>query len=158
VTEAQETAKRRALTPFVCCQDEYSLLARGIERELLPVIKARGLGLLPYFPLASGLLTGKYVRGAPLPKGSRLSKNAQHAAEFISERNWRIVSELSEFCRRRGHTLLELAYSWLLSNPAVTSVIAGATSVAQVEANVRAGRWTLSAEELAEVDQITLAP
>jgi aryl-alcohol dehydrogenase-like predicted oxidoreductase len=156
LAEAQETARRHALAPFICCQDEYSLLVRGIERELMPIIKARGLGLLPYFPLASGLLTGKYARGAPLPKGSRLSKNAQHASEFISERNWRIVGALTEFCHQRGHTLLELAYSWLLNNPAVSSVIAGATTAAQVEVNVRAGGWMLSAGERAEIDRMTL--
>jgi aryl-alcohol dehydrogenase-like predicted oxidoreductase len=155
VIEAQDTARQHKLTPFVSCQDEYSLLARAIERELIPVIKAQGLGLLPYFPLASGLLTGKYVRGAPLPAGARLSANSSHASEFLSERNWRIVAALADFCRSRAHSLLELAYSWLLANPAVSSVIAGATRPEQVEANVRADGWKLSAEELAEVDRIT---
>jgi len=158
VTEAQDMARRDALTPFVSCQDEYSLLVRDIERELLPVIKARGLGLLPYSPLASGLLTGKYTRGAALPAGSRLARNPQHAAEFISERNWHVVAALTEFCRRHGRSLLELAHSWLLSDPAVASVIAGATSAAQVEANVRAGGWALSADALVEVDRITRPP
>jgi aryl-alcohol dehydrogenase-like predicted oxidoreductase len=156
VIDAQDTAARLKLTPFVCCQDEYSLLVRDIERELMPVIKARGLGLLPYFPLAAGLLTGKYVRGAAPPPDTRLGANPKHASEFTSERNWRIVGALTEFCRRRGHSLLELAYSWLLANPAVSSVIAGATRAEQVEANVRAGGWTLTADDLAEIDRITL--
>jgi aryl-alcohol dehydrogenase-like predicted oxidoreductase len=156
VNEAQEIAQRHGLAAFVSCQDEYSLLARGIERELIPTAKARGMGVLPYFPLASGLLTGKYRQGAPLPPGSRLSKNQRHAADFISERNWRIVGALEAFAQQRGHSLLELALSWLLHDPVVASVIAGATSPAQVEQNIAAAGWTLSAEDLQEIDRITL--
>jgi aryl-alcohol dehydrogenase-like predicted oxidoreductase len=156
VDEAQDVAKRDGLASFVSCQDEYSLLARGIERELIPTVKAHGMGVLPYFPLASGLLTGKYRQGAPLPAGSRLSKNTRHAAEFITERNWRTVGALEEFARRRGHSILELAFSWLLRDPVVPSVIAGATSPEQVEQNIAAAGWTLSPEDLAEIDRITL--
>jgi aryl-alcohol dehydrogenase-like predicted oxidoreductase len=156
VAEAQATAERHGLTTFVSCQDEYSLLARDVERELVPTAKRLGMGLLPYFPLASGLLTGKYKRGAPLLPGSRLSKNARHAQRFASERNWRIVGELEAFAARRGHTLLELASSWLLRDEVVASVIAGATSPQQVEQNVRAAGWKLSAQDLAEIDRITL--
>src|SRR5262249_19296340 len=148
-------AKRNRLASFVSCQDEYSLLARGIERELIPAAKALGMGELPYFPLASGLLTGKYRQGAPLPAGSRLSKNTRHAAEFITERNWRTVGALEEFAQRRGHSILELAFSWLLRDPVVPSVIAGATSPEQVEQNIAAAGWTLSPEDLAEIDRIT---
>jgi aryl-alcohol dehydrogenase-like predicted oxidoreductase len=155
VIAADATAKRNGLTPFVSCQDEYSLLERGPERELLPAIRARGMGLLPYFPLASGLLSGKYVRGAPLPAGSRLSRLTQHASDFLTERNWRIVEALTEFCRARGRTLIELAFSWLLREPAVASVIAGATTAAQIEQNVRAAGWSLTPAELAEIDRIT---
>jgi aryl-alcohol dehydrogenase-like predicted oxidoreductase len=156
VIEAQDTAQRHELAAFVSCQDEYSLLARDVERELIPAMKARGLGLLPYFPLASGLLTGKYKEGAPLPPGSRLSKNARHAGEFINARNWRIVSRLEEFVARRGRSMLELAFSWLLRDGVVASVIAGATSPQQVEQNIRAVGWALSTEDLAEIDRITL--
>jgi aryl-alcohol dehydrogenase-like predicted oxidoreductase len=156
IAEAQATARRHGLAQFVSCQDEYSLLVRDVERELVPTAKRLGLGLLPYFPLASGLLTGKYKRGAALPSGSRLSKNARHAQRFASERNWRIVGELDTFAARRGHTLLELAFSWLLRDEVVASVIAGATSPQQVEQNVRAAGWKLSAEDLAEIDRITL--
>jgi aryl-alcohol dehydrogenase-like predicted oxidoreductase len=156
VVEAQNTARRHGLAAFVCCQDEYSLLVRDIERELIPAAKAHGMGLLPYFPLASGLLTGKYRRGAPLPAGSRLSKNPRHAEEFITERNWHVIAELEAFAGQRGRTLLELAFSWLLHDEVVASVIAGATSPAQLEQNIRAAQWTLSAEELAEIDRITL--
>jgi aryl-alcohol dehydrogenase-like predicted oxidoreductase len=155
VSEAHETARRHGLAAFVSCQDEYSLLARDIERELVPAAKARGLSILPYFPLASGLLTGKYRRGAPLPPGSRLARSAHHAQDFISERNWRIVGELEAFAARRGHSLIALAVSWLLRDAVVASVIAGATTPEQVEQNVAAAGWTLSAEELAEIDRIT---
>ena len=106
------------------------------------------MGVLPYFPLASGLLTGKYRRGAPLPPGSRLAKLPRHADDFMTERNWRIVGELEAFVARRGRSMLELAFSWLLRDGAVASVIAGATSPEQVEQNIRAAGWVLSAEEL----------
>src|SRR5262245_34950981 len=119
VAEAQATARQQGLTAFVSCQDEYSLLVRDVERELIPRAKSLGLGLLPYFPLASGLLTGQYKRGAPLPSGSRLSKIARHTQRFASERNWRIVGELEAFAARRDHTLLELAFSWLLRDEVV---------------------------------------
>jgi aryl-alcohol dehydrogenase-like predicted oxidoreductase len=155
VTEAQAASRRHALPAFVSAQDEYSLLVRGIERELIPAAKAHGMGVLPYFPLASGLLTGKYRRGAPLPQGSRLAKNSRLAGEFINERNWRMVEELAAFAARRGRSMLELAVSWLLRDGVVASVIAGATSAEQVEQNARAAGWTLSAEDLAEIDRIT---
>jgi aryl-alcohol dehydrogenase-like predicted oxidoreductase len=155
VVDAQATARRHALTAFVSAQDEYSLLVRDIERELVAVAKAHGMGVLPYFPLASGLLTGKYRRDAPLPQGSRLAKNPRHAGEFINERNWRIVEELAEFVAQRGHSMLELALSWLLRDGVVASVIAGATTPEQVEQNVGAVGWTLSAADLAEIDRIT---
>ena len=155
IVEAQETARQHGLTAFVSCQDEYSLLVRDIERELGPTAKAFGLSILPYFPLASGMLTGKYKRGAALPPGSRLLKNARHAQRFASERNWRVVGELEAFAASRDHTLLELALGWLLRDSVVASVIAGATTPAQVEQNVRAAGWTLSPEDLAEIDRIT---
>jgi aryl-alcohol dehydrogenase-like predicted oxidoreductase len=156
VIAADDAARRHGLAAFVSCQDEYSLLVRDIERELVPAAKARGLGILPYFPLASGLLTGKYRRGAPLPPGSRLAKNPRHADEFITERNWRIVGELAAFAARRGRSMLELAFGWLLRDGVVASVIAGATTPEQVEQNVGAAGWKLSAEELAEIDRITV--
>ena len=155
VIAAQDTASRLGLAAFVSCQDEYSLLERDIERELIPTAKAIGLGILPYFPLASGLLTGKYRRGAAPPPGSRLAKNQRHAQDFLSERNWRIVGELEAFALRHGRTMLELAFGWLLRDPVVASVIAGATSPEQIEQNVRAADWTPSAEDLAELDRIT---
>jgi aryl-alcohol dehydrogenase-like predicted oxidoreductase len=155
VIAARDAASRHGLAAFISCQDEYSLLERDIERELIPTAKAIGLGILPYFPLASGLLTGKYRRGSPPPPGSRLAKNQRHAQDFLSERNWRIVGELEAFALRHGRTMLELAFGWLLRDPAVASVIAGATSPEQIEQNVRAADWTPSAEDLAELDRIT---
>jgi aryl-alcohol dehydrogenase-like predicted oxidoreductase len=155
VKEAQSIAAREKLTAFVSCQDEYSLLAREVEREIVPLAKSNGMGLLPYFPLASGLLTGKYTRGAPLPAGSRFSKNQRHAEEFISDRNWDVVEALEAFVKRRGRGMVELAFSWLLRDPVVPSVIAGATSPEQVAQNIAAAGWTLSAEDLAEIDRIT---
>jgi aryl-alcohol dehydrogenase-like predicted oxidoreductase len=156
VIAAQDTARQHGLAAFVSCQDEYSLLERDIERELIPAAKARGMSILPYFPLASGLLTGKYRRSAALPAGSRLARNPRHAQEFISERNWRIIDELAAFAAGHGRSMLDLAFSWLLHDAVVASVIAGATTPEQVEQNVAAAGWTLSAEDLAEIDRITL--
>jgi aryl-alcohol dehydrogenase-like predicted oxidoreductase len=154
IAEAQQTAQRHGLAHFIATQDQYSLLARGIERELIPAIQAHGVGLIPYFPLASGLLTGKFKRGAPLPPNTRMS-SARYADRFVNERNWRLVDELDSFARGRGHSLLELAFGWLIGKAAVASVIAGASSPEQVEQNVRAAGWKLTAEEMAEVDRIT---
>ncbi len=119
------------------------------------MIVGRGLGLLPYFPLASGLLTGKYRRGAPMPPGSRLARNASHAADFITDRNWQVIEGLTAFSRKHDRALIELAFGWLLSHTEVASVIAGATSPEQVEQNIRAANWRLSAETLEEVNRIS---
>jgi aryl-alcohol dehydrogenase-like predicted oxidoreductase len=154
--EAQRVAGQKHLTPFICCQDEYSLLERGPEKDLLAVMRKYGVALLPYFPLASGLLTGKYKHGAPLPAGTRLADNPPRGGGVLSARNWRIVEALDAFAAARGHTLLELAMSWLASRPYVPSIIAGATKPEQVEQNVAAIGWSLSAAELAEIDRITL--
>ena len=109
------------------------------------MIQKHGLGLLPFFPLASGLLTGKYKRGAPLPAGTRLATTKRLAESVINERNWAIVEALRQFAAKRGHTMLELAMSWLASRALVSSIIAGATRPEQVEQNVAAVGWTLSA-------------
>lgn len=154
VVEAQETAARCNLNKFISCQDEYSLLIRDADRELMPMMSRYGLGLLPYFPLACGLLTGKYSRGA-MPQGARLTETKRWADKYLNDRNWRIVEELTAFAKKRGHTLLDLAFSWLLARPNVGSVIAGATNPEQVEANVKAASWKLSPEDLAEIDRIT---
>jgi aryl-alcohol dehydrogenase-like predicted oxidoreductase len=153
--EAQDASVRNHIASFVCCQEEYSLLERGLEKELTPVIRKYGLALLPYFPLASGLLSGKYKQSAPLPVGSRLANDPPRGGGILNERNWRIVEALSAFAAARGHTLLELAMSWLASRPYIPSIIAGATKTEQVEQNVAAVGWPLSATDLAEIDRIT---
>ena len=157
VVEAEWTARAGGLTPFASCQDEYSLLVRGIEAELIPAMTRYGLGLLPYFPLASGLLTGKYRAGTKLPEGSRLAADWLRLKDrFLTEANWQRAETLRAFAEARGHTLLELAISWLLARPDVASIIAGATRPEQLVANAEAGGWGLSAEDLAEIDRITL--
>ena len=155
VADAQWTARHFNLHGFVSCQNEYSLLVRGVERELLPAMQAFGLGMLPYFPLASGLLTGKYAPHQPIPENTRFQALKGLADRYLTESNWKIVQSLEEFCARRGHTLLELAFTWLLARPTVASVIAGATKPEQLEQNVKAAEASLTPEEIAEIDTIT---
>ena len=154
VADAVWTARDRRFSSFIACQDEYSLVMRDIERELLPAMQHFGLGLLPYFPLASGLLSGKYKRGA-LPEGARLAAVPGLGQGYLTEENWRKVEALGPFAEERGHSLLDLAVAWLLARPKVASVIAGATAPEQVEQNVKAAEWELAATDLAEVDKIT---
>jgi aryl-alcohol dehydrogenase-like predicted oxidoreductase len=156
--EAEAAAIKHSVKSFVSSQDEYSLLVRDIEREQLPLIERLGMSELPYFPLASGLLTGKYKKGRTAPKGTRLGDKQALADRYHTESNLEKVERLQRFAEERGHTLLELAFSWLLSRKAVASVIAGATKPEQVEANAKAGAWTLSADELTKIDEITQAP
>jgi aryl-alcohol dehydrogenase-like predicted oxidoreductase len=155
VVEAQWTSRHHGLHAFVSCQDEYSLVVRQIERDLVPAMQRYGLGLLPFFPLASGLLTGKYRRGAALPEGARLTLTKRLADRYMTEQNLSVVEKLREFCDKRGHTMLELAFSWLAARPTVASVIAGATKPEQVEQNVRAVDWALTAEDIAEIDRLS---
>jgi aryl-alcohol dehydrogenase-like predicted oxidoreductase len=155
VVEALWTARELGIHSFVSCQDQYSLLVRSIERDLIPAIESYGLGLLPYFPLASGLLTGKYKRNEPPQEGTRLAAWKSIAERYATERNWDIVERLDRFARERSHNLLELAFGWLLSKPVVASVIAGATKPEQVAQNVAAVQESLSPGELAEIDALT---
>lgn len=155
LVEARETAERLGLKQFVTSQDEYSLLVRGVEAGLLPAIEKFGMSELPYFPLASGLLTGKYKRQEEHPADSRLAQKPALGERYATPENWDKVEALAAFALRHGHSLLELAFSWLLSHRAIGSVIAGATKPEQVEANSKAGSWKLSPDELAEIDRIT---
>ncbi len=155
VVEAQWTSKHLGLDAFVVCQERYSLVEREVEQQLLPVIQSYGLGLIPFSPLANGLLTGKYRRNAPLPAGARLTMTPRAADRYLTDAHWQAVERLEAFCAARGHSLLELAFSWLLHRPAVASVIAGATTPEQVEANVDAAGWALSREDMDEIDRIT---
>ncbi|KFC70905.1 Oxidoreductase [Bosea sp. LC85] len=155
VADAYWTARNHGIEGFASCQDEYSLLVRGAEKELIPAARHFGMGLLPYFPLANGLLTGKYKRNQPMPDGARMTREAQRANEVLTEANWQKTEKLSAFCEKHGKTMVELAFSWLAAQPVVSSVIAGATRPEQIEANVKAAGWKLNAEELAEIDAIT---
>ena len=154
MVEAQWIARDRGLNPFISAQDEYSLLVRDIELEKLPAAQAYGMGLLPYFPLASGLLTGKYKRGTEAPAGTRFASIHRLADRYATESNWALVEQLEAFCAKKGRKLLELAFSWLLARPAVSSVIAGATKPEQLEANANAANWALTPEDLAEIDRL----
>ena len=138
---------------FVSVQNEYSLLVRDPEQEVLAECGRAGLAFLPYFPLASGLLTGKYQPGRPAPPGTRLS-NPDSAQRFLSDRRVEVAAALEAFAEQRGHTLLELAFSWLLRHRVLASVIAGATSPDQVRANTRAAGWRLTEDDLAQVEAI----
>jgi aryl-alcohol dehydrogenase-like predicted oxidoreductase len=151
VADAEWTARTRHLHRFVSAQNEYSLLKRGVEGDLVPALEAYGIGLLPYFPLASGLLTGKYRRGEPAPANSRLANRP----ERLTDDAFDTLETLDSFAKQRGITLLDVAIGGLAAQPAVASVIAGATSREQVERNVAAGNWEPTLEDLAELDAIT---
>jgi aryl-alcohol dehydrogenase-like predicted oxidoreductase len=153
--EAQWTARAAQLTPFISAQNQYNLLDRRIERELVPAAKAYGMSILPYFPLANGFLTGKYRPGEAAPEGTRLAAMGPRAEATLNEGNFATLGRLEDLAQRSGHTMVDLAVGWLASQPHVGSVIAGATKPEQIEQNVAAGGWKLSGEELAEVDAIT---
>jgi aryl-alcohol dehydrogenase-like predicted oxidoreductase len=154
VIDAQWTAKSAGLTQFVSCQDEYSPLVRDAEKDLLPAMKAQGLGLLPFYPLAGGLLTGKYKRGQKPAEGTRFV-DPRFTDRYMTQANWNKVEKLEAFARERGHGLLDLTFSWLLAREPVASVIAGATKPEQISANIAAAGWKLSFEDLAQIDAIT---
>jgi aryl-alcohol dehydrogenase-like predicted oxidoreductase len=155
LADAAWISRHEGLNAFVSVQNEYSLLVRDIESELVPAMQRFGVGFLPYFPLAGGLLSGKYKRSAPLPAGARLTDTKRSADRFLTEHNWSIVEKLQAFADERGKTLLDVAFGWLLSRPTVASVIAGATTPDQVDANVAAAITRLDADGLATIDRIT---
>jgi len=155
VGDAVEAAKRHGIQGFVATQDEYSLLERGIEDALLPVLETHRLSLIPYFPLASGALSGKYRKDKPMPEGTRLAGSANYTERFFTGPRADTVEALIAFAEQRGHTLLELALSWLAARPCVASIITGATRPEQIAANVKAVGWKLGAEDMAEIDRIT---
>jgi aryl-alcohol dehydrogenase-like predicted oxidoreductase len=158
IDEAADAAAREALTPFTSAQNHYNLLARAAERDVVPACQRHGLGLLPYFPLASGMLTGKYRRGEDAPEGTRVATmDPPRADRLLSDRHFDVVERLEEFAAGRERTLLELAVSWLAAQPTVASVIAGATRAEQVRSNVAAAGWAMGDDELAAVDEITAA-
>ena len=153
--EAEE-ATREGAAHFASVQNEYSLLHREPQGDVLPECERLGLAFIPYFPLANGLLTGKYRRGKDAPAGSRL--DSARGERLLTDRNLDVVERLIGFSESRGRTILELAFSWLLTRPAVASVIAGATSSEQARSNAAAAGWELSDAELAEVDSNLTRP
>lgn len=155
IAEAEFTSSARSTGRFVSAQNHYSLLARAAEREVLPAVERYGLGFFPFFPLHNGLLTGKFTRQGG-PDGSRIMSTRRHVWENAP---WDAVETFRDFCEARGITMLQATFGWLLARPAVSSVIAGATSAAQVEANAEAGdAWRPDADDLAEIDRIFPLP
>ena len=155
VVESQWLSKSMGLNRFVSCQDEYNILNRDVEAELIPAMQKYGCGLLPYFPLASGLLTGKYKR-REMPEGARLTDMPTFANRiYLTDENFGIVDRLKKFANKTGHSILELAFGWMASRPTTASIIAGATKPEQIDANVAAINWVLSQSEIDEVDKIS---
>jgi aryl-alcohol dehydrogenase-like predicted oxidoreductase len=155
IDAAEATAQEHDWVGFVSAQNQFSLLRTGVQREVLPACVRNGLAILPYFPLASGLLTGKYHRDAPAPEGTRLAgMPEERASQVLSERNFDLVEQLEAYALGRGHTILELAFAWLAAQPSLASIIAGATSPEQVRSNSAAVDWVLSTDEVAAVDQL----
>jgi aryl-alcohol dehydrogenase-like predicted oxidoreductase len=152
------TVTRPGAARFVSVENELSLLNRAARTEVLPACERLRLAFLPYFPLASGLLTGKYRKGATPPEGARLTKGGEYFAGLLTDANLSLVEDLVSFASARGHTILELAFAWLLAHAPVASVIAGATSPAQVRANAAAAAWQLTPADLAEIDAILARP
>jgi aryl-alcohol dehydrogenase-like predicted oxidoreductase len=155
VVEANWTARSHGGAEYVACQERYSLLERDYEANMSRMVEACGLGLIPFSPLANGLLTGKYRRNRELPQGARLTTGQRMAERYLTERNWTVVERLADFCEGRGRTMLELAMSWLAARPAVASIIAGATRPEQLEENVNSVAWRLTQEDMDEIDRLT---
>ncbi|HKX69420.1 MAG TPA: aldo/keto reductase [Intrasporangium sp.] len=154
VVDADWVARSEGFERFVSAQNEYSLLERGVEDDLVPACEHVSVGLLPYFPLASGLLTGKYRRGEAAPAGTRLHSRA----EVLESADWDTIENVESYAAERGLRVIDVAIGGLAAQPAVASVIAGATSPEQIQDNVRAGSWEPTAEDLVELDEITGGP
>jgi aryl-alcohol dehydrogenase-like predicted oxidoreductase len=154
VEAADEVSRERGWARFVTAQNHMNLLERSPRRRLLPACERLGLAFLPYFPLASGLLTGKYRRGEAAPEGTRLALWGERAAGIMTDDNFAVVEALTAWAGDHGHTILDLAFAWLAAQPAMGPVIAGATSPAQIQANAAAVAWSLGDDELAEIDAI----
>jgi aryl-alcohol dehydrogenase-like predicted oxidoreductase len=153
IRAADDAATTRGLPRFCCTQIEWNLLDRAVEDAVVPAAREAGVGVVPYFPLASGLLTGKYRRGEPFPQGSRFDA-MPYFAQGVTDETFDRVERLAAFAAERSHTLLELAVAWLAAQEGVASVITGATTPDQVRANATAATWQLTAEELATVDTL----
>ena len=151
IAEAHWTAETHHLTKMVSAQNHYNLMERAVEAEVVPACNHYGLGMLPYFPLASGFLTGKYRQGQAVAEGTRLAAWGDRAQGVLTDANFETLEKLESWAGERGHTVLELAIGWLSSQSHVASVISGATKPEQLEANATAVDWVLSADEVAEV-------
>jgi len=155
IAEADAVARDHGWARFASAQNQLSLISTGARHRVLPACIEHGLAFLPYFPLASGLLTGKYHRGSPPPAGTRLaSLPEERASQVLSERNFARVDDLATFATERDHTLVELAFAWLAAQPALASIIAGATSPEQVATNVAAIDWVLGDDDLVAIDDL----
>ena len=153
--EADATARKLGLTRFICAQDELSLIKRHIEKDRVPAMQRDKIALVPYFPLASGLLTGKYRRGAPVPAGTRLAAKNRLSDLFWTQENLELTYRIVEFCEQRKLNVLDVAFAWLLEKPFVPSVIAGASRPEQIDANIKAAAAKLSGAELGALDKLT---
>lgn len=158
IADAAWIAKSSGLNPYISAQNHYSLLDRRIEREVIPAAEAFGVGILPYFPLASGMLTGKYRRGEPVPNDSRLAANPDRAKQALSDSNFDLIEALSAFAAARGKGILDVAVAWLLGQKSVASVISGATSPDQVKANAAAATWVMPQSDWDDVSKLTARP
>ena len=154
IADAQWTARHNGFVPLISSQPEYSMLERGVERGVLPVCEYFGLGTLPYYPLAHGFLTGKYRRGEAVPEGTRLALTPAARDRRLSDANFDVLEQLELFVEKRGHTMVELAFAWLLGRKSVGSVIAGASSPGQIHQNAAAAEWELTGEEMDELSVI----
>ncbi len=157
VAEAMGTSKALNVESFVSVQTEYNMLKRGIEKELIPCAQRYKLGILPYYPLASGFLTGKYQRGKPAAAGTRLSDFPKRAETTFTNDNFDVLEKLEAFAAQRGHSLTELAVAWLLAHDCVSSVLAGVSKPEQVSANIAGIDWQLSQEEMKQLDGVLQA-
>jgi aryl-alcohol dehydrogenase-like predicted oxidoreductase len=153
VAEADHTARETGSERFVACQMEWSLLSRAVEAEVVPACRRYGLGMVAYFPLASGLLTGKYRRGQEAPAGTRFAE-MPYFAGVATDQNWDKVERLENFAEQHGKALTDLALGWVASQPETASVLVGATKPEQVAANAAAIDWHLTADELKEVAEL----
>ena len=166
IAEAHWLAQEHHWAPMISEQPEFSLLERGIEREVIPACQRYGVGIIPHYVIAGGLLTGKYKRGEPLPSDSRFGKfmaspratgrdSVQIGQRWNNERYWTLLETLDAFAEERGHSVGELAIAWVLAQPMISSAIVAATKPEQIDANVQAVEWKLTKEELTELDELT---
>ncbi len=153
--DALWTSRHYNLESFVTAQNHFSILwLKDAKPDLLRVAESWGLGLLPYYPLAGGFLTGKYRRDAAMPAGARLASVKRLSDRYVTNANWDMIEKLEVWALAQGHALLDLAFAWLLAHPVIPTVIAGATRPEQIDANIEAGEWVLTPAQKTEVDAI----